>query len=115
MDFIFKLPKTRDNKKPILIVFDKLSKRAHFIVLPGERKAEDTAKIFYEEVYKHHGLPRKIISDRDTRLTATFWKQLMKILKIQSNLSTAFHPQTDGQSERSLGLYKKCHDVCWIH
>ncbi len=59
MDFIFKLPKTRDNRKSILVVVDKLSKRAHFIALPGEHKAEDTAKIFYEEVYKHHGLPRK--------------------------------------------------------
>ncbi len=102
MDFIFNLPKTKDNKRAILVVVDKLTKRAHFIALPAEHKAEDTAKGFYSEVYKHHGLPRKIISDRDVRFTASFWTELMKILKIRSNISTAFHPQTDGQSERSF-------------
>ncbi len=81
MDFILNLPKTKDNKKAILVVVDKLTKRAHFIPLSGEHKAEDTARVFYAEVYKHHGLPRKIISDRDTRFTAAFWKELMKIFK----------------------------------
>ncbi len=61
LDYIFNLPKTKDNKKAILVVVDKLSKRAHSIPLTVEHKAEDTAKVFYNEVYKHHGLPRKNI------------------------------------------------------
>ncbi len=100
MDFIFDLPKTKDSKKAILVVVDKLTKRAHLIALPAVHKAEDTARGFYSEEYKRHGLCRKIISDRDVRFTASFWKKLMKNLKIRSNLSTAFHPETDGQSER---------------
>lgn len=102
MDFIFDLPKTKDEKTAILVVVDKLCKRAHFIPLQSNHTATDTAKAFYNEVYKHHGLPRKIISDRDTRFTSIFWTELMKLLQVKLNLSTAFHPQTDGQSERAF-------------
>ena len=100
MDFMFKLPRTKDGYESILVVVDKLSKRTHFIPLTKNHKAEDIAEIFYKEIYKHHGLPRVIISDRDTRFTSTFWTELMKLLKVKLNLSSAFHPQTDGQSER---------------
>ncbi len=100
MDFMFKLPRTKDGYSALLVVVDKLSKRAHLIPLTTNHKSEDIAEVFYKEIYKHHGLPRKIISDRDTRFTSDFWKELAKILDIKLNLSTAFHPQTDGQSER---------------
>lgn len=93
--------------KALLVVVDKLSKRAHFIPLPGDHRAEDTARLFYKEVYKHHGLQRRIISDRDTRFTANFWKELTRLLKIKTNLSTAFYPQTDGQSERSFRVIQE--------
>jgi len=102
MDFIFKLPKTSDKKTGILVVVDKLSKRTHFIALEANHNAKNTAYVFYENIYKHHGLPRTIISDRDSRFTGTFWKELMKLLNIKLKMSTAFHPQTDGQSERAF-------------
>lgn len=63
-------------------------------------KAVDLAQQFLENVYKLHGLPTKVISDRDPVFVSTFWKELMLKLKIQLNLSTSYHPHTDGQSER---------------
>ncbi|CDF37990.1 unnamed protein product [Chondrus crispus] len=69
MDFIFDLPRTNTNKTAILVVVDKLSKHMHFVPIESNHTAKDTAEVFYNEIYKHHGLPRKIISDRDTRFT----------------------------------------------
>ena len=100
MDFMFKLPKTKDGYDGIMVVVDKLSKRTHFVPLTKNQKSENVAEIFYKEIYKHHGLPRVIVSDRDTRFTSKFWEELMKLLQVKQNLSSAFHPQTDGQSER---------------
>ena len=102
MDFIFELPKTEEKNTAILVVVDKLTKRTHFIPLKSNHTAKDTAYVFYKEIYRHHGLPRKIISDRDPRFTGSFWTELMKILKVKLNTSTAFHPETDGQSERAF-------------
>lgn len=102
MDFIFELPKTKQTKTAILVVVEKLSKRTHFISLYSNQTAKDTAEEIFREIYKHHGLPRKIISDRDSRFTTLFWTELMKLLKVKLNLSTTFHPQTDGQSERAF-------------
>lgn len=99
MDFIFDLPKSEDYTG-IMAIVDKLSKRAHFIPLTDKSKAPDIAHIFYKEVYRHHGLPRTIVSDRDNRFTSVFWTTLMNLLQIKLNLSTSFHPQTDGQTER---------------
>ena len=102
MDFIFELPRTKDNKTGFMVVADKLSKRTHFIPIDSKRNAERTADTFYRELYKRHGLPRKIIYDRDFRFTGNFWSELMKLLKVKLNLSTSFHPQTDVQSERAF-------------
>ena len=102
MDFIFNLPKSTENKDGILVVVDKLSKRTQFIAFEGDLNAKEVALIFYNEIFKHHGLPRKIIYDRDSRFTGTLWKELMKIIRVKLNLSTAYHPETDGQLERAF-------------
>ena len=102
MDFMFKLPRTKDGYTGIMTVVDKLSKRAHFIPLTTNNTSEHIANVFYKEIFKHHGIPRKIISDRDTRFTSDLWRDFTKLLKIRLNLSTAFHPETDGQSERAF-------------
>lgn len=99
MAFIFNLPKTAEEKTAILVVVDKLSKRIHLIPLESDNNTQKIAEAFYTEIYKHHGLPRKIISDRDSRFTGSFWSELMRILKVKLNFPTSFHPQTDGQSE----------------
>lgn len=100
MDFITSLPKTDKGFDAILVVVDKLSKMAHFIPTTAKAKASTTADLFLSNIYKLHGLPLRIISDRDPRLTSNFWKMLMDKLEIKMNMSTSRHPQTDGQTER---------------
>ena len=73
---------------------------AHLIPLPTKASAKDIAKIFLKETWKTHGLPSDIVSDRDTKITTYFWQVLMDILGIKTKLSTAFHPKTDGKTER---------------
>ncbi len=102
MDFIFNLLKTKDNKKAILVVVDKLTKKSAFYRFTWGTQSRRYSKGFLCRSIQTPCLPRKIISDRDTRFTAAFWKELMKVLKIRSNVSTAFHPRTDGQSEQSF-------------
>ncbi len=97
MDFIFNLPKTKDKETAILVVVDKLSKRAHFIALSDNNTAENIAEVFYKEVYKHHGLPRKIISDGDSKFTAKFWKELTKIVKLRTKSFDIF-PSSNGRT-----------------
>ena len=84
----------------ILVVVDRLSKQAHYIACKGNT-AKDTANMFFHYIFKLHGLPSSIISDRGTQFVNHFWKALCQILGINTHLSTAFHPQTDGQTERT--------------
>ena len=102
MDILFDLPKTKQNKTVILVVVDKLSKQAHFIPLEPNHNAENTADVFYKEICRLQEIPRRNISDRDSRFKGTFWTILMKILQVKLNISSAFHPQTDGQFERAF-------------
>ena len=91
---------TRRKHDVILVVVDKLTKVAHFI--PGSLKDGSLAlaKKFVQEIFRLHGVPETIISDRDTRMTSRFWTTLNASLGTQLNFSTAYHPQTDGQTER---------------
>ena len=73
---------------------------AHLVPLPTNTSAKDLAKIFVKEVWKNHRLPTDILSDRDTKVTSHFWQAHRDLLGIQTKLSTAFHPETDGQTER---------------
>ena len=73
---------------------------AHFIPLTTEVPIKELALIFFQNVWRLHGLPESIISDWDTRCTSKFWISLMKLLQVKINMSSAFHPETDGQTER---------------
>lgn len=99
MDFIEKLPKSW-GKELIRIIVDRLAKYSHFIALAYPISASSLAHNFEEEVYRLHRLPSYIVPDRGTIFTRTFWKELMQKLSIQQQLSTSYHPQTDGQSEK---------------
>jgi GNAT superfamily N-acetyltransferase len=96
------LPVTSIGKSGIAVIVDKLSRPAHFLSLPPKFDAVDMAHLYIHEFYRHHGLPRVLISDRDVRFTSLFWTALMKRLSVSLNLSTAYHPQTDVQSERTI-------------
>lgn len=117
MDFIVKLPKSKEpmtgvSYDSILVIVDKLTKYAYYIPYMESSDAKDLAYMFFKTVIAQHGLPTKIISDRDKLFTSNFWKCLMETMRIKQNLSTAFHPQTDGQTEimnQILEQYLRCY------
>ncbi|KAJ3706667.1 hypothetical protein LUZ61_010372 [Rhynchospora tenuis] len=99
MDFITGLPKS-EGKEVLLIVVDRLTKYGHFLPLAHPYSAATVAQVFLDNIYKLHGLPVSIVSNRDPVFTSQFWKELMRKLGMQLNMSTSYHPQTDGQVER---------------
>ncbi|KAD4385365.1 hypothetical protein E3N88_25533 [Mikania micrantha] len=102
MDFITKLPRTPRGFDSIWVIVDRLTKSAHFLPIREDYKMEKLATLYINEIIARHGTPTSIIYDRDSRFTSRFWQSLQKALGTRVNLSTAYHPQTDGQSERTI-------------
>ncbi|XP_026396413.1 uncharacterized protein LOC113291049 [Papaver somniferum] len=110
MDFIDGLP-ISNRKSVILVIVERLTKYAHFIALQHPYTAASMAQEFLTNVFKLHGLPSSIVSDRDKMFTINFWQDLFKSLGTELNLSTSYYPQTDGQTERvnaCLENYLRC-------
>jgi hypothetical protein len=95
MDFIMDVAKSKSGHNAILVVMDLLSKRAHFLACKIDITAVQTATLFMREIYRHHGLPLKIVTDRDSRFTSKFWVSLFQLLDTRLAMSTPFHPNTD--------------------
>ena len=100
LDFIVALPTTTRGNDAVLVFVDKLSKMTHFEPCKTTITATETAELFRHAVWRLHGLPEKLISDRDSKFTGHFMKSLCEQLGIRMAMSTSFHPQTDGQTER---------------
>ena len=109
MDFITGLPKSGNRPSTadpsasydaILVVVDRLTKMAHYIPTHEGVTSEEVARLYLDHVFRIHGLPDSIVSDRGTQFTSGFSRALCKLIGISQNLSTSFHPQTDGQTER---------------
>jgi len=98
VDFITKLPVVA-GKDTILVVYNRLSKMAHFVATTEVTSVEGLARLFRDNIWKLHGLLESIVSDRGPQFVAEFTRELNKMLGIETRLSTAFHPQTDGQTE----------------
>lgn len=102
IDFMISLPKTARGHTAIMVVVDRLSKMAHFIPTRDTVTGPEVARLFVDNIYKLHGMPRDIVSDRDTKFTAGFWSTFFKILGTKLNMSSARHPESDGQTERTI-------------
>ena len=99
LDWITDLPPSHYHDA-ILVVVNRLTKAAHFIPTTKSMAAPDVASLFLQHVVWAHGLPNTLVSDRDPMFTSHFWRRLLELCGIQANCSTAFHAQTDGQTER---------------
>ena len=102
MDFVTGFPKGQKGNDAIWVVVDRLTKSAHFLPTRMDRPVRKFAEQYIGEIIRLHGTPVSIVSDRDPRFTSRFWGSLQECLGTQLNLSTAYHPQTDGQSERTI-------------
>ena len=100
MDFIVDLPTTQGGYDSILVVVERLTKMAHFIPTRESVIAPQVADLFISHIFRLHGLPRSIVSDRDTRFTSHFWTAVFDALKTELGMSSGDHPDMDGQTER---------------
>ncbi|GJS01122.1 putative reverse transcriptase domain-containing protein [Tanacetum coccineum] len=114
MDFVTKLPKMSTRQDTIWIIVDHLTKSAHFLPMKENNSMEMLTRKYLKEVVTSHGVPVSIISDRDGRFTSQFWQSLQKALGTQLDMSTAYHPQTDGQSERTIQTFEDMLRTCVI-
>jgi hypothetical protein len=114
MDFVTKLPRTPSGHDSIWVIVDRLTKSAHFIPLREDYPLTKLARLYLKEIVSLHGAPLSIISDGDPRFASHFWKSLQQSLGTRLNMSTAYHPQTDGQSERTIQTMEDMLRACVI-
>jgi hypothetical protein len=110
MDFIDRLPKSH-GKSTILVLVDRLTKYGHFIPISHPYTAPQVARVYFDNIFKLHGMPESIVCDRDPTFTSRFWTELFSLHGTKFNFSSAYHPQTDGQTEvlnRTVEMYLRC-------
>jgi IS30 family transposase len=100
MDFIVGLPATQSGYDSIWVIVDRFSKVAHFIPVKTTYKGAKLVELYIARIVCLHGVPKKIVSDRGTQFMSRFWEKLHEAMDTKLNFSSAYHPQTDGQTER---------------
>ncbi|WMV29720.1 hypothetical protein MTR67_023105 [Solanum verrucosum] len=114
MDLVIGLSNTFKTHDSVWVIVDKLTKSTHFIPVRVTHTAKQLTYIYLRDIVQLHGVPISIISDRGARFTTKFWKSFKKSLGTQVELSTTFHPQTDGQSERVIQILTDLFRACAI-
>ncbi|GJT32237.1 putative reverse transcriptase domain-containing protein [Tanacetum coccineum] len=114
MDFVSGLPRTPSGYDSIWVIVDRLTKSAHFLPMKKTDSIEKLAQLYLKEIVCKHGVPTSIISDRDSLFTSRFWKSLQEAMGTQLDMSTAYHPETDGQSERTIQTMEDMLRACVI-
>ncbi|GKB51907.1 putative reverse transcriptase domain-containing protein [Tanacetum coccineum] len=114
MDFVTKLPRTSSGHDTIWVIVDRLTKSAYFIPTPETDSMETLTRLYIKEIVSRHGVPISIIADHDSHFTSRFWQSLQNALGTQLDMSTAYHPETDGQSERTIQTLKDMLRACII-
>ena len=114
MDFVTGLPRSQRGNDTIWVIVDRLTKSAHFLAIKETDKFSTLADIYLKEVVSRHGVPTSIISDRDARFTSELWQAMHKAFGSRLDMSTAYHPQTDGQSERTIQTLEDRLQACVI-
>ncbi|MCO5548142.1 hypothetical protein L7F22_001600 [Adiantum nelumboides] len=122
MDFIFDLPRTPTGNDGIWTIICRFSKQAHFVPVKKKIKSEHMIKLFMHNIFKYHGMPQSIVSDKYPRMTSLFWKALFENMGSTLKFSSSFHSQTNGQSEEAnstvlvlLKCYMSEHKATWEH
>ncbi|KAL8120052.1 hypothetical protein AgCh_017255 [Apium graveolens] len=111
-NWVIGLSKTRANHDAIWVIIDRLTKSAHFLPINERYSLERLVKLYLDEIVTKHGVPVSIVSDRDPRFNSRFWTKFQECLGTKLNMSTAYHPQMDGQSERTIQTIKDMLRVC---
>ena len=112
MNFLTRLARTLKGNDVIWVIVDRLTKSAHFLPYETGLTLDGLAKLNVDDIVRLHGIPRNIVSDRDSRLTARFWKIFQKAMGSELSFSTTFHPQSDGQSERTIQTLEDMLRMC---
>ncbi|GJZ83779.1 putative reverse transcriptase domain-containing protein [Tanacetum coccineum] len=114
MDFVSGLPRTPSGYDTIWVIVDRLTKSAHFLPMNKTDSMGKLTRLYLKEIVCRHGVPLSIISDRDSHFTSNFWRSLQEALGTNLDMSTAYHPQTDGQSERTIQTLEDMLRACVI-
>ncbi|GJS49718.1 putative reverse transcriptase domain-containing protein [Tanacetum coccineum] len=114
MDFVTKLPKTQSGNDTIWVIVDQLTKSAHFLLMRETDPMDKLARLYLKEVVTRHGIPVSIIYDRDPRFASNFWRSFQNAMGTRLDMSMAYHPKTDGQSERTIQTLEDMLHACVI-
>nr|GFA84649.1 putative reverse transcriptase domain, ribonuclease H-like domain, aspartic peptidase domain protein [Tanacetum cinerariifolium] len=114
MDFVRKLPRTSSGYDIIWVIVDRLTKSAHFLPMREDDSMDKLTKLYLKEVVTRHGIPVLIIFDRDPRFASNFWRAFQKALGTRLDMSTAYHSETDGQSEKTIQTLEDMLRACVI-
>ncbi|GKF01641.1 putative reverse transcriptase domain-containing protein [Tanacetum coccineum] len=114
MDFVTKLPRTSSGHDIIWVIMDQLTKSAHFLPISEDYKMDRLVRLYLNEIVARHGVLISIIFDRDSRFTSRFWQSMQEALRTRLDMSTAYHPQTNDQSERTIQTMEDMLRVCFL-